>query len=46
MYDDNIKVPWVLEFVVSSIIGDSQWENCISLDINFQALREPRNPRK
>jgi hypothetical protein len=31
------SAPWVLEFVVSSIIGDSQWENCISLDINFQS---------
>ena len=28
--------PWVLEFVVSTITGNNQWENCISLDFNFQ----------
>jgi len=26
--------PWVLEFVVSSTIGNSLWEHCISLDLN------------
>jgi hypothetical protein len=39
--------PWVLEFVVSNITGNHQWENCITLDFNFRGfLCEPRNPRK
>jgi hypothetical protein len=27
--------PWVLEFVVSNITGNNQWEYCISLDLIF-----------
>ena len=38
--------PWVHEFVVSNITGNSQWENCISLDFNVHGLSGPRNPRK
>jgi len=38
--------PWVLEFVVSNITGNNQWENCISLDFNFRFLSRPRNQRK
>ena len=34
---------WVLEFVVSDIAGNNQRENCISLDLNFRCLSEPRN---
>jgi hypothetical protein len=37
--------PWVLEFVVSNVTGNSQWEICIVLDF-FCGLSEPRNPRK
>ena len=37
--------PCVLEFVVSNITGNSQWENCISLDFNVRSLSGPRNPR-
>ena len=29
----------------SSTIDNSQWENCISLDLDFKDLHEPRNPR-
>ena len=38
--------PWVLKLAVSNITGNSQWENCISLDFNFRSLSEPRNSRK
>ena len=38
--------PWFLEFVVSNITGNSQWENCITLDFYFRGLSEPRNQRK
>ena len=34
--------PWVLEFVVSNIKGNNQWENCISLDFYFRGLSGPR----
>jgi hypothetical protein len=37
---------WVLEFVVSDIAGNNQRENCISLDLNFRCLSEPRNSWK
>ena len=30
----------------SLIIGNNQWETCISLDFNFHSLSEPRNSRK
>ena len=36
--------PWVLEFMVSNITCNNQWENCISLDFDFRGLCEPRNP--
>ena len=35
--------PWILEFVVSNITGNSQSENCISLDFYFRGLSRPRN---
>jgi hypothetical protein len=38
--------PWDLEFMVSTITGNNQWENCISLEFNFRALIAPRNQRK
>jgi len=38
--------PWVLEFVVSNITGNNQWENYISLDFYFRGLSGPRNQRK
>ena len=38
--------PWVLEFVVSNITGNNQWENCILFDFNFRGLSGPRNPQK
>ena len=38
--------PWVLEFVVSNITGNNQWENCISLDFNVRVFSERQNPRK
>jgi hypothetical protein len=38
--------PWVLEFVLSNYTGNNQWGKCVSLDFNFWALIEVRNPRK
>jgi hypothetical protein len=38
--------PWDLEFMVSTITGNNQWENCISLEFNVRALIAPRNQRK
>ena len=38
--------PWVLEFVVSNVTGNNQWENCISLDFYFPGLNSTRNQRK
>ena len=42
--------PWVLEFMVSNITGNNQWENYVLCDFNFRGLQknvnEPRNPRK
>jgi len=31
--------PWVLKLVVSNITGNSQWDNCISLDFNFRSFK-------
>jgi len=31
---------WVLEFVVSSITGNNQWDNCISLHFYFHGLNQ------
>jgi hypothetical protein len=42
----NCIDPWVLEFVLSNITGNNQWENCISLDFYFHGLSGPRNQRK
>jgi hypothetical protein len=30
--------PWVLDFVVSNITGNNQWENGISVDFYFCGL--------
>jgi hypothetical protein len=38
--------PWVLEFMISNITGNNQWENCISLDFYIRGLNGPRNQRK
>ena len=46
MVSTKINDPWVLEFMVLNITGNSQWENCISLDFYFHGLSEPRNPQK
>jgi hypothetical protein len=34
--------PWILEFVVSNITGNNQWDNYISFDFNIRGLSEPR----
>jgi hypothetical protein len=34
--------PWILEFVVLNITGNSLWENCILLDFYFRGLNVPR----
>jgi hypothetical protein len=45
------SAPWVLEFVVSSTIGDSQWDNCISLIFRLcvshkiHEIHENKNPK-
>jgi hypothetical protein len=33
--------PRVLEFVVSNITSNKQWENCISLDFYYRSLSAP-----
>ena len=38
--------PWILEFVVLNITGNSLWENCILLDFYFRGLNVPRNQQK
>jgi hypothetical protein len=38
--------PWDLEFMVSTITGNNQWENCILLDFYFRGLSGPQNQRK
>jgi len=38
--------PWVLEFMVSHITNNNQWESCISLGFYFHGLSEPRNQQK
>ena len=34
---------WGLEYVVSNITSNHQWEYCISLDFNFRSLSESSN---
>jgi hypothetical protein len=43
---NNDAVWSILEFVVSNITGNTQWENCILLDFSFRGLSEPLNPRR
>ena len=38
--------PCALEFVVSNVTGNNQWENCILLNFNFHGLSGPWNQRK
>ena len=47
VFSTKCSDPYVLEFVLSNITSNNQWENCILLDYKLQeGLSEPLNPRK